>query len=98
MSNTIIMLIVTAVIVPFFAPFIMDSLACFTIYMMNKARGKPTWKKGTRFARMVWPSGHVEENVIITDVTFKFVTLRVAGGTVAIKKRQMLGMVCVVRK
>jgi ATP sulfurylase len=82
--------IISAIIIPFVAPFALDFLACITIYLMNKKKGHPTWKKGTRFAKVAWPSGFTVVNVYIENVTFRTVTLRTNDSFTIVKKRDML--------
>jgi len=93
-TNMVIMTVVTAVIVPFFAPMLMDTLACINIWLMNRAKGRPTWMVGTHFYSIVFPSGNVIYDVTIDKVSFRFITLKTKYGYLVIKKRTMLGLLC----
>jgi hypothetical protein len=83
----------TAVLVPFFAPLLMDLLACLWIALMNRARHKPTWKVGTRFKNVILANAASLGPCYITAKTWKFIILKEIGdnpGVIRIKKRDML--------
>jgi hypothetical protein len=96
MDTVIISGVISAIIIPFIAPFALDFLACLTIYFMNKKNGRPTWKRGTKFAEVAWPSGYTLYGLKIVNVSFKFVTLKNSDGIVQVKKRDMLKLVTVI--
>lgn len=85
--------IITAVIIPFFAPFLMDLLACLWIALMNRAKHKPTWRVGTRFKDVILPNAASLGDCYITSKTWKYVILKqVSGnpGCIRMKKRDLM--------
>lgn len=85
--------IVTAVLVPFFAPILMDCLAGLYIMIMNKAKHKPTWRVGTRFKDVILPNAASLGDCYITSKTWKYVILKqVSGnpGCIRMKKRDLM--------
>lgn len=89
--------LITAVIIPFFAPLCMDILAAWFIMLMNRAKGKPTWVVGTRFRDVILPNAGTIGECYINNVTWKFVILKCIGkpGTFRIKKRKLMKCDCI---
>ena len=87
-------ILVPTVALPVLVPLLRDLFACICISIMNRAKGRPTWRVGTRFGVMVWPNGYARENLVITNVTFKYVEVSTGLEVFVIKKRDMLKMCC----
>jgi hypothetical protein len=91
----IVSTLVTAVIIPFFAPMLMDLLCNSYIQLMNKKNGKPTWIVGTEFDSVILENGATIPSCYIYAVTWKNVVLRLycddsKNRFVRIKKRNLM--------
>lgn len=91
----IVSTLVTAVVIPFFAPIFMDLLCDIYIQLMNKKNGKPTWITGTEFDSVILENGASIPSCYIYAVTWKHVSLRLYGDGkknrfVRIKKRDLM--------
>lgn len=91
----IVSTLVTAVIIPFFAPMLMDLLCDIHIQFMNKKNGKPTWVVGTDFHSVILENGATIPSCFIYAVTWKNVVLRLYSDDkknrfVRIKKRDLM--------
>jgi hypothetical protein len=97
MTTTIIIsTIFSAVIIPFFAPLLMDSLCNFYIAAMNKKNGKPTWVKGTVFYDIILANAASLGSCFIYSVSFRYVILKRitktqgVSGYIRLKKRDLM--------
>ncbi len=89
--------IITLIVLPFLAPYIMDFMANALVSSMNRAIGKPTWTIGAKFKDIILPNSARLGPCFIYNMTWKHIILRdIRGslnhehGTIRIKKREML--------
>ena len=89
--------IITLIILPFLASYVMDLMTNAIISSMNKATGKPTWVIGARFKDIILPNAARLGPCFIYNVTWRYIILKdIRGslnhehGTIRIKKRDML--------
>jgi hypothetical protein len=84
--------LVTAVILPFLAPILMDCFAGIWIMAVNKAKGKPTWVVGTRFEDVILPNAASIGCCYVYKVTWNCILLKriEQPGMVRMKKSKML--------
>ena len=89
--------IITLIVFPFLASYVMDLMTNTIISSMNKATGKPTWTIGSRFKDIILPNAARLGPCFIYNVTWKYIILKdIRGslnhehGTIRIKKREML--------
>lgn len=89
--------IITLIILPFLASYVMDLMTNAIISSMNKATGKPTWVIGARFKDIILPNAARLGPCFIYNVTWRYIILKdIRGslnhehGTIRMKKRDML--------
>jgi len=91
--------LITMVLIPCIAPFLMDLLAAILISIRNKIKGKPTWKAGTAFSDIILPSGKSLGYYLIVKVSYKYIIFRKIGdvGVLRLTKRKALSCTMIER-
>ena len=92
MSIVILTSLITVVIIPFLAPFLMDLMACCMVSAMNKAKGKPTWVVGTKFEEVILPNAASLGCCYVYKVSWSCIMLKRISkpGIIRMKKSKML--------
>lgn len=92
--------IVLAGVAGVLSPILGDTLACVYIWFMNRAKGRPTWVRGTEFRTFTWPCGFTIHTGRISKVSFSHVYLRgrlspedTRDGLYSVKKSAMKKMI-----
>lgn len=75
-SSGILVMLITAMLLAALIPLARNFGASTKIYLMNKAKGKPTFKPGTVFDWIALPSGFEIGPSVIVKVDYFTVTLR----------------------
>jgi len=97
----IISAITTAVIIPFFAPLLLDALAGIYIEIRNKTSNKPTWVVGVSFKDIILTNAASLGPCFIVSKTWKFIVLKEQGsnpGYIRIKKRDLMKAITIESK
>jgi hypothetical protein len=97
--NVTVSALITMVLIPCIAPFLMDFLAAVLISVRNKIKGKPTWKVGTTFSDIILPNGNSLGHYLIVKVSYKHIILRRVGdlGVLRLTKRKALSCTMIER-
>lgn len=88
-TDLIIMGALTTSVLPFLFAFLKDLFANIMIACMNLAKGKPTFRVGTKFPMVLMASGKVFKDVYIKEVDFSTVYLQTAVGVLPVKKNNL---------
>lgn len=88
--DNLVGLFLSLVMVPFFLPTIRDTFCAMYIWLLNKKRGRPTYKRGEQYTGLLFANGYFLPNVWIVNVDFKMVTFHSSEGHVVQVKKSHL--------
>ena len=101
MTSYTIYAIITAIVIPFFAPLTMDCMAGVWVEIMNRTKHKPTWVVGTRFKKIILQNSAELGTCWVYSKTWKYVILKeLEGGPgkpgyIRMKKRELMQCTCI---